>query len=200
MCKLSYLAVGVQPRQYSLPFDCRVALTIQCSPCDVRSYRVHDPSHVFLKFDRPVDYPIPPSTAPLLPLLTRNRAGDVPPNVTLPPRTQNPTAYLSHVLHRETLCDVHSDQIRGVWLRCVHCEGGFDTCTEGEVVAGHDQTHGEFEERSVWRWYWWCAGKTDKCAVFIAFKARVDMSMFRQLAGLTEDRPRPLVSHRFYRS
>jgi hypothetical protein len=59
---------------------------------------------------------------------------------------RDPTAYLKHVLHRETLCDIHSNQIRGAWLRCCHCAAGFDICQEAEQIADHDATHGE------WAW------------------------------------------------
>lgn len=116
----------------------RVIALMQCSVCELRSYRLHNPLHVFLKLDRPVDIPLA-SPQPALPILLRNRVGDVPPGVT--PR--DPTAYLQFVLHRETLCDIHSDQIRGTWLRCGHCPAGFDICAEAESIAEHDPTHGE---------------------------------------------------------
>lgn len=131
-----------------------------CSICELRSYRVHDPRHVFFKFDRPVHVPLQ-SPRPLLPLLVslprpsvlcatrqgvdrqyRTRVGAVPATAVLNPR--DPTAYLKHVLHKETLCDIHADQIRGIWLRCAHCAAGFDICSEAEQMsaASHDPTHG----------------------------------------------------------
>ena len=78
---------------------------------------------------------------PLLPLLYKGRVGEIPVGAVIDPR--DPTAYLKHVLHRETLCDIHSDQVRGIWLRCAHCAAGFDICQEAEEIARHDPTHGE---------------------------------------------------------
>lgn len=40
----------------------------QCSKCERTSYTVHDPMHVFLKFDRPAHFPLQ-STLPILPIL-----------------------------------------------------------------------------------------------------------------------------------
>jgi hypothetical protein len=115
-----------------------------CSICELRSYRIHDPRHVFFKFDRPVHVPLR-SPHPFLPLLYKNRVGQVPSTAVLNPR--DPTAYLKHVLHRDTLCDIHSDQIRGIWLRCAHCAAGFDICSDAEQIADHDATHGELDAR-----------------------------------------------------
>ncbi|WOO83671.1 ZZ-type zinc finger domain-containing protein [Vanrija pseudolonga] len=143
-----------------------------CSICELRSYRVHDPRHVFFKFDRPVHIPLQ-STQPLLPLLYKNRAGQVPASAVLSPH--DPTAYLKHVLHRETVCDIHMDQIRGAWFRCAHCAGGFDVCQEAERTADHDPTH-----------------------VFVVFKARVDMVAFRELASLAASYPKPLLKQQVY--
>jgi hypothetical protein len=80
------------------------------------------------------------SIRPFLPILYKNRVGDVAREVELDPH--DPTAYLKHVLHRETLCDIHANQIRGQWLRCAHCPAGFDICHEAEEIALHDPTHG----------------------------------------------------------
>lgn len=80
------------------------------------------------------------SIRPFLPILYKNRVGEVAREIELDPR--DPTAYLKHVLHRETLCDIHADQIRGQWLRCAHCPAGFDICHEAEEIALHDPTHG----------------------------------------------------------
>lgn len=104
----------------------------------------------------------------------KNKVGQVP--ATAPP-THDPTAYLKYVLHRETLCDIHSDQIRGVWLRCAHCAAGFDMCADAEQVADHDVTH-----------------------VFVVFKARVDMTRFRQLADLAATHSKPLLNQQVYLS
>ena len=117
-------------------------ISVQCSSCERRSYRVHDPRHVFLKFDRPAHLPIQ-STSPILPILYKRKAVELPPSATSDAR-EDPTAYLSHVVHRETLCDIHSDQIRGVWLRCGHCAAGFDICAEAEAIAHHNPAHGKY--------------------------------------------------------
>ncbi|GMK56642.1 hypothetical protein CspeluHIS016_0304820 [Cutaneotrichosporon spelunceum] len=145
-----------------------------CSICELRSYRVHDPRHVFFKFDRPVHIPLQ-SPRPLLPILYRGRVGQVPATAVVNPR--DPTSYLKHVLHRETLCDIHADQIRGIWLRCAHCAAGFDICSEAEPMAlvSHDPTH-----------------------VFVVFKARVDMTRFRALANLEGEHSRPLLQRQVY--
>src|ERR1700761_5341008 len=43
---------------------------IQCSDCEAKSYRVHDPMHTFLKIHRPVDIPCPlESEFPIIPIL-----------------------------------------------------------------------------------------------------------------------------------
>ena len=43
---------------------------IQCSDCEAKSYRVHDPMHTFLKIHRPVDIPGPlESEFPIIPIL-----------------------------------------------------------------------------------------------------------------------------------
>lgn len=81
------------------------------------------------------------SPRPFLPILYKGRVGEVSREVEID--TDDPTAYLKHVLHRETLCDIHADQIRGQWLRCAHCPAGFDICQEAEEIALHDPTHGE---------------------------------------------------------
>ncbi|BEJ13657.1 hypothetical protein CspHIS471_0308310 [Cutaneotrichosporon sp. HIS471] len=147
-----------------------------CSICELRSYRVHDPRHVFFKFDRPVHVPLQ-SPHPLLPLLYQHRrpVGKVPSTAVVNPR--DPTSYLKHVLHSDTLCDIHSDQIRGIWLRCAHCAAGFDICSEAEVMASvsHDPTH-----------------------VFVVFKAPVDMDRFRDLANLRGGHPRALLQRQVY--
>jgi hypothetical protein len=123
-------------------------------------------------------------------LLYRGQVGEVPHNTFVDSR--DPKAYLAHLLHRETLCDIHSDQIRGVWLRCAHCADGFDICEEAEEVAHHDPTHGEQAK----------AGRNVLAlmalAVFIAFKARVDMSAFRTLADLGAEQSKPLLTQRVY--
>ena len=135
---------------------------------------MHNPSHVFFKFDRPVHFPLK-SPQPLLPLLYRARVGDIPAGAVVDPR--NPTSYLQHVLHKETLCDIHSDQIRGIWYRCAHCAAGFDVCQDAEQTAEHDPTH-----------------------VFVVLKARVDMGAFRRLADLGSTHSKPLLYQQVYQN
>ncbi|KAK8843444.1 hypothetical protein IAR55_007101 [Kwoniella newhampshirensis] len=145
-----------------------------CSICELRSYRFHNPSHVFLKFDRPVHVSLS-SPRPLFPILYKHPVGKVPSSAltTIDPR--DPTSYLRHVMHRETVCDLHGDQIRGVWLRCAHCAAGFDICHEAERIANHDPTH-----------------------VFVVFKARVDMAVFRSVADLAATHSKPLLKQQVY--
>ncbi|WWC91357.1 uncharacterized protein L201_006300 [Kwoniella dendrophila CBS 6074] len=147
-----------------------------CSICELRSYKIHNPSHIFLKFDRPVHIPVR-SSRPILPLLYRQPVGKVPTSALATINPRDPTAYLQHLLHRETLCDVHGDQIRGTWLRCCHCAAGFDVCQEAERVLDHDPTH-----------------------VFVLFKSRVDMSVFRALADLSAIQSKPLLKQQVYLS
>ncbi|WWC73241.1 uncharacterized protein I206_107207 [Kwoniella pini CBS 10737] len=145
-----------------------------CSICELRSYKLHDPTHVFLKLDRPVHIPIK-SSRPVLPLLYRHPVGKVPTSALATINSRDPTAYLQHLLHRETLCDVHTDQIRGIWFRCCHCAAGFDVCQEAEKALNHDSTH-----------------------VFAVFKSRVDMSAFRALADLEATHSKPLLRQQVY--
>lgn len=141
-----------------------------CSICELRSYRIHDPRHVFFKLDRPVQVPLA-NQRPFVPLLYKARVGMVPATAVLNPR--DPQAYLKHVLHKETLCDIHADQIRGIWLRCAHC-AGFDICSEAEAEAHHDPTH-----------------------VFLVFKARVNMAAISDLCNLGGE-PRPILNQQVY--
>lgn len=110
----------------------------------------------------------------------------MPPTAVLNPR--DPTSYLKHVVHKDTLCDIHADQIRGIWLRCAHCAAGFDICSEAEPMASvsHDPSHGE-SCQGVWL-----------TAVFVVFKARVDMARFRELANLGGEHSRPLLQRQVY--
>ncbi|OCF31344.1 hypothetical protein I317_01200 [Kwoniella heveanensis CBS 569] len=147
-----------------------------CTICELRSYRVHDPTHVFFKFDRPVHIPLR-SARPLLPLLYRHSVGKVPTSAVASINPRDPTAYLKHVLHKETLCDVHGDQIRGIWFRCAHCAAGYDLCQEAEQTVDHDPTH-----------------------VFVVFKGRVDMASFRALADLGSEHSKPLLKQQVYHS
>nr|XP_031862268.1 uncharacterized protein CI109_002233 [Kwoniella shandongensis]KAA5529340.1 hypothetical protein CI109_002233 [Kwoniella shandongensis] len=145
-----------------------------CSICELRSYRIHNPLHVFLKFDRPVHVPLI-SSQPILPILYRQPVGKIPSSALATINPRDPTSYLGYVIHKETLCDVHGDQIRGVWLRCAHCAEGFDICQEAEERARHDPKH-----------------------VFIVFKARVDMAAFRAVADLGATHSKPLLKQQVY--
>jgi len=113
--------------------------------------------------------------------------GEVSTGAVVNPR--DPTGYLKHVLHKETLCDIHSDQIRGIWLRCAHCAAGFDICQDAEQIANHDPTHGELSLDEVRRIL---------IPVFVVFKARVDMGVFRQLADLASAQSKPLLRDQVY--
>ncbi|RXK37138.1 hypothetical protein M231_05589 [Tremella mesenterica] len=174
-CRCSNCNEWILGRRYQCA-NCPSELTAfnLCSICELRSYRVHDPFHVFFKFDRPVHFPLT-SPRPLLPRLYKSRVGDVPSGSVLDPH--DPTSYLRHLVHKETLCDIHSDQIRGIWLRCAHCAAGFDMCQEAEGNADHDPTH-----------------------VFVVFKARVDMAAFRILCDLGARHSKPLLTQRVYLS
>jgi len=56
----------------------------QCSTCERRSYQLHDPLHVFLRFDRPVDFEVK-ARAPLFPVLYKKPAGtSSDPNLPVP--------------------------------------------------------------------------------------------------------------------
>ncbi|GHJ88425.1 hypothetical protein NliqN6_4827 [Naganishia liquefaciens] len=143
-----------------------------CSSCERTSYTVHDPMHVFIKFDRPVQFPLQ-SPLPILPSLYKTPVGQVASTMPLDPR--DPEAYLRCVEHRSTICDVHVGQIKGTWLRCVHCAGSFDVCLNCQAAADHDPTH-----------------------IFVVFKAEVDMPKFRALAGLSSEHSRPLILQRCY--
>ena len=114
--------------------------------------------------------------------------GETPSGAVTNPR--DPTGYLKHVLHKETLCDIHSDQIRGVWLRCAHCAAGFDICQDAEQIADHDPTHGQWHTRF----------RMQLMIVFVVFKARVDMGVFRQLADLAAAQSKPLLTDQVYLS
>ncbi|KAH9967512.1 hypothetical protein BC827DRAFT_1174689 [Russula dissimulans] len=130
-----------------------------CSDCEVKSYKVHDPSHVFLKIPRPVDISSPlESEFPIIPLLYRHPAGPAPgtPGADI---SGDPTAYLRDLTHAFALCDRHMMRIVGKWYRCAFCAK--DLCADCEAIDSHDSSH-----------------------VFLVFKAPIDMHAFRHFADL----------------
>ncbi|KAJ7574428.1 hypothetical protein C8J56DRAFT_1008024 [Mycena floridula] len=93
-----------------------------CSSCELHSYIVHDPNHIFFKIPRPVQREIE-SPFPLLPKLY----------------CSSRDFYLEQLLHRSALCDRCMTYIQGCWFRCAYC--GIDLCTECEDMDSHDDTH-----------------------------------------------------------
>ncbi|KAI0306089.1 hypothetical protein B0F90DRAFT_1695946 [Multifurca ochricompacta] len=141
-----------------------------CSACEVKSYKVHDPMHVFLKVPRPVDIPGPlESEFPIIPVLYRDPAGPGPGS---PPAgvSGDPAAYLRDLTHAFALCDRHMMRIVGKWYRCAFCAK--DLCADCEQLDTHDGTH-----------------------VFLVFKAPVDMQAFRHFADLENQAGSPPVLH-----
>jgi len=130
-----------------------------CSDCEVKSYKVHDPSHIFIKIPRPVDIPSPlESEFPIIPLLYQHPAGPTPgtPSADV---SGDPAAYLRDLMHAFALCDRHMMRIVGKWYRCTFCAK--DLCADCEAIDTHDNSH-----------------------VFLVFKAPVDMRAFRPFADL----------------
>ncbi|KAI5117511.1 hypothetical protein M0805_003916 [Coniferiporia weirii] len=125
-----------------------------CDHCEVRSYLLHDPMHIFFKLSRPVDRPIE-SQFPILPNLYRQPAG--PPSGLA--NAEDPKAYLRSLYHPAALCDHCMERIRGEWFRCAYCAK--DLCDVCEGLDAHSPTH-----------------------FFYVFKAPVDMQVFRIVADL----------------
>ncbi|KAI9433566.1 hypothetical protein H4582DRAFT_1986710, partial [Lactarius indigo] len=126
-----------------------------CSDCEVKSYRVHDPMHTFLKIPRPVDIPGPlESEYPIIPILYRYPAGPAPGSPA--DLSGDPEAYLRDLRHSFALCDRHVSRGRivGKWYRCAFCAR--DLCADCEALDTHDSTH-----------------------AFLVFKAPVDKQVFR---------------------
>ncbi|KAF9006028.1 hypothetical protein BDQ17DRAFT_1277613 [Cyathus striatus] len=103
-----------------------------CTECEMRSYIVHDPSHVFFKLPRPVQRPIA-SQAPFLPPLYKLPAG---PSSAHP---VDPKSYLKSLVHSAAICDRCMTPIEGAWFRCAYCPR--DLCECCEEVDTHDDTH-----------------------------------------------------------
>ncbi|KAH9977511.1 hypothetical protein BJV74DRAFT_888403 [Russula compacta] len=140
-----------------------------CSDCEVKSYRVHDPLHTFLKIPRPVDIPGPlESEFPIIPLLYRNPVGPVPGSPFADVSGDPTVPYLRDLTHDFALCDRHMMRIVGKWYRCAYCAK--DLCADCEAIDTHDGTH-----------------------VFLVFKAPVDMQAFRHFADLENSAGSPPV-------
>jgi len=139
-----------------------------CSDCETKSYKVHDPMHVFIKIPRPVDDPAPlESEFEIIPVLYKDPAGPVPGS----PAAEisgDPAAYLRDLTHTFALCDRHMFRIVGKWYRCAFCAK--DLCADCEELDTHDNTH-----------------------VFLVFKAPVDMKAFRHFADLENSNGSPPV-------
>ncbi|KAH9056728.1 hypothetical protein EDB87DRAFT_1635124 [Lactarius vividus] len=139
-----------------------------CSDCEVKSYRVHDPMHAFLKIPRPVDIPGPlESEFPIIPILYRDPAGP-PPGSPYANISSDPAAYLRDLTHAFARCDRHTRRIVGKWYRCAFCAR--DLCADCEVFDTHDSTH-----------------------VFLVLKAPVDMKVSRHFANLENPAGSPPV-------
>ncbi|KAH9072357.1 hypothetical protein EDB83DRAFT_219235 [Lactarius deliciosus] len=139
-----------------------------CSDCEVKSYRVHDPMHAFLKIPRPVDIPGPlESEFPIMPILYRDPAGP-PPGSPSSNISSDPAAYLRDLTHAFARCDRHMQRIVGKWYRCAYCAK--DLCADCEVFDTHDSTH-----------------------VFLVIKAPVDMKASRHFADLENPAGSPPV-------
>ncbi|KAI0299235.1 hypothetical protein BC826DRAFT_996165, partial [Russula brevipes] len=107
-----------------------------CSECEVKSWEVHDPMHVFLKIPRPVDIPGPlESESPFIPNLYRSPAGPTPDTAE---EELDPPAYLRKLVHSYTLCDLHMTRIVGKWYRCAFCAK--DLCADCEASDTHDDS------------------------------------------------------------
>ncbi|KAK0202723.1 hypothetical protein DFS33DRAFT_1342403 [Desarmillaria ectypa] len=149
-----------KPRSYNL-----------CARCEEKSYRLHDPHHVFFKLPRPVDYPIE-SQFPLIPKLYKVPAGP-PPDATV--IFADPKAYLRDVYNSAAVCDNCMSRIRGVWFRCAYC--GKDLCDACEPVDVHNDKH-----------------------VFLVFKSLVDMQAVKIFTDIEHPtRSPPIIPHPVYR-
>ncbi|KAF8523621.1 hypothetical protein JB92DRAFT_2806879 [Gautieria morchelliformis] len=108
-----------------------------CSTCEMKSYIVHDPRHIFIKIPRAVDRQIQTPYPLLPPTLYRSPAGFVA-GRRMDPRI-DPRTYLQSLYHRTAVCDRCIEHIRGVWHHCAYC--GSDLCEDCEAMDAHDKTH-----------------------------------------------------------
>ena len=166
---------------------------IQCSDCEAKSYRVHDPMHTFLKIHRPVDMPGPlESEFPIIPILYVIyilRYASSNPSATIPlcryrdpagPAPGSPTANtpgdpagMSHDLtgSRQLLMGVKTAYLRNLTHAFALCD--------------------RHMRRIVGKWYRCAFCAKDLCTdcevldthdgthAFLVFKAPVDMQAFR---------------------
>ncbi|KAH9849944.1 hypothetical protein C2E23DRAFT_736443 [Lenzites betulinus] len=104
-----------------------------CERCEVRSYALHEQSHVFFKIPRPVDRPL--VLQPPLPRLYRTPVG--PAGGVFDPI--NPKGYLQNLTHKFAVCDRCMSHIKGEWFHCAYCPK--DLCDSCAEVDTHDPTH-----------------------------------------------------------
>ncbi|KAJ7735656.1 hypothetical protein DFH07DRAFT_843521 [Mycena maculata] len=101
-----------------------------CAGCEEHSYSVHDPTHIFFKFPRPVQRPLVSPFA-FLPRLYKIPAG--------PPPGVDPRVYLCSLEHSAAVCDRCMEGIQGAWFRCAYC--AMDLCDACEAVDTHNDAH-----------------------------------------------------------
>ncbi|KAI0035350.1 hypothetical protein K488DRAFT_83186 [Vararia minispora EC-137] len=146
-----------------------------CGKCEVKSYILHDPKHIFLMLNRPVDNPRPlQSETPLIPFdLYKEPVGPTH------EQTSNPEDYLQTLTHSFAYCNRHMTHINGRWYRCAYCEVSRDLCAECYSYDSHDPTH-----------------------AFIVFKAPVDIKQFRAFANLdsSDNKSPPVLNGPIYYS
>ncbi|KAF9054481.1 hypothetical protein BJ165DRAFT_1382128 [Panaeolus papilionaceus] len=132
---------GCQQSITGIRYQCAHCLSNQstpgynlCSSCEVRSYRIHDPFHIFFKVPRPVDRPIE-SHFPLLPPLYKVPVGPL----AGAPVSNDPKGYLRHLIHSSAVCDRCMTCIQGEWFRCCYCAR--DLCEDCQEVDTHNDKH-----------------------------------------------------------
>jgi len=139
-----------------------------CQTCEERSYEIHNAKHVFVRLPRPVDKAIEFPT-PLLPIMYLGQAGPIGSSF-LP---NEPKAYLKSLYHKSAVCDCCFEPIQGEWFRCLYCSR--DLCHDCLQMDTHDDTH-----------------------VFIVFKSKVDMQIFRQYISVDARFIPPVIPHAVY--
>lgn len=131
-----------------------------CALCEIKSYIVHNNTHIFFKVPRPVKRQIA-SPFPFVPPLYSNPAGLFPGGTC---DDTDPECYLITVSNRIAGCYKCYNMIEGKWYRCAYC--GEDLCHACEAIGKHDDSH-----------------------VFVVFKAEVNSDLFRTFVGLGTPRP-----------
>lgn len=147
----------------------------QCSECEKQSHACHNPLHCFLRITTPIYKPLPP-LGQLLPVLydpTSPLPHDDSPDGPAHPASADGRAHSglgdALVLHPNVICDICLEAIAGGWMRCANCASSFDVCAGCIEAVEHDPKH-----------------------VFVKFKRRVDMALFRGLVRLNTS-PVPLI-------